>query len=411
MDCYWDASQDLINPGWVTWGHQTALHRAAVVGNRDAVSALIHGGCALDLQDKEGNTALHEVSWHGFSACVKLLVKAGADVNVKNKVGNSPLHLACQNGHSQTARVLLLGGPMPDSKNNAGETCLHFAARYNHLAIIKILLGSFCSVTEKNQTGDTALHVAAALNHKKTVSLLLEAGADANIKNNTGQTALDKARDNNNRELAILLAKSNQRTLVRGPMAASDAPAYDYHNITAQPMVKHKPLSRTLATADLQWQRSELQEAEISKHRSDKGHELCDSSASSSRSTSSKTFNDSDSISRPAWKHSKHLKDRIKAHRAQTQQSTTVNTLEVFSQRPAEATFTQERANLHAVEVTQRFFETVSTQLERWYERKILEAQRTAEHKALQDRSRLMEKISSLEEELRRLRTDHRTNT
>ncbi len=33
-------------------GHQTALHRAAVVGNRDAISALIHGGCALDLQDK-----------------------------------------------------------------------------------------------------------------------------------------------------------------------------------------------------------------------------------------------------------------------------------------------------------------------------------------------------------------------
>ncbi|XP_021323060.1 ankyrin repeat domain-containing protein 6 isoform X2 [Danio rerio] len=683
-------------------GHQTALHRAAVVGNRDAVSALIHGGCALDLQDKEGNTALHEVSWHGFSACVKLLVKAGADVNLKNKVGNSPLHLACQNGHSQTAQVLLLGGCMPDSKNNAGETCLHFAARYNHLAIIKMLLGSFCSVTEKNQTGDTALHVAAALNHKKAVSLLLEAGADANIKNNTGQTALDKARDNNNRELAILLAKSNQvqryargktvrkrrdvsraqrktqslprvhkprkkddseaaedsinsdqafqriqpehraatlspdnrrkntspgrtpvllreydlyergvkpsslsspdqhqtpakafqlytlyrdtdgqikqapakdchckpiikalekklkatememRTeihtiqeeincrlgrieqknkhqikvlekltqervsaermechyrinqratlermegqrkqaaasnavkswcmskiedlevrmpetqyykLLRSPSADSELEGLpllslvseesssslatyvnvlptpgashkslefedtlgkrylkikqngssdDYHNITAQPMVKHKPLSRSLATADLQWQRSELQEAEISKHRSDKGHELCDSSTSSSRSTSSKTFNDSDSISRSAWKHSKHLKDRIKAHRAQTQQSTTVNTLEVFSQRPAEATFTQERANLHAVEVTQRFFETVSTQLERWYERKILETQRSAEHKALQDRSRLMEKISSLEEELRRLRTDHSTNT
>ncbi|XP_016105645.1 ankyrin repeat domain-containing protein 6-like, partial [Sinocyclocheilus grahami] len=191
-------------------GHQTALHRAAVVGNRDAISALIHGGCALDLQDKEGNTALHEVSWHGFSSCVKLLVKAGGNVQVKNKAGNTPLHLACQNGHSHTARVLLQGGVMPDSKNNAGDTCLHIAARYNHLAMIKILLGSFCSVTEKNQVGDTALHVAAALNHKKTVNLLLEAGADANIRNNTGHTALDKARDNNNRDLAILLARSNQ---------------------------------------------------------------------------------------------------------------------------------------------------------------------------------------------------------
>ncbi|XP_058606050.1 ankyrin repeat domain-containing protein 6 isoform X1 [Onychostoma macrolepis] len=700
-------------------GHQTALHRAAVVGNRDAISALIHGGCALDLQDKEGNTALHEVSWHGFSSCVKLLVKAGANVQVKNKAGNTPLHLVCQNGHSQTARVLLLGGAMPDSKNNACDTCLHIAARYNHLAMIKILLGSFCSVAEKNQIGDTALHVAAALNHKKTVNLLLEAGADANIKNNTGHTALDKARDNNNRDLATLLAKSNQvqrfargktvrkrrdvlwaqrrtqslprvhssrekdctevaedtnnsdqvyqperktatlspgtRRKIRSPrrqlehvfrreyqlhergspsqrvkhsspssqeeeqapgkayqlytlyrdkdgqikqapandchckpliktlenklkatkmemrseihtvqeeincrlgrieqknkhqikvlekltqervsaermechyqinqratlermegerkqqVAATNAvkswcmskiqdlevrmpaesqyykllrsPSADqslvdsdpeglpllsliseesssslatyvnvlpspgagpnndgkslefgdargrryfemklngssdeYHNLTAPSTVKHKPLSRKLATADPKWHRAEVQEVGVSKSRSDKEDELCNSSASSSLSTSSKRFNDSktEPAPGPAWKHSRHLKDRIKAHHAQTQQSNTMKTLEVFSQRPVEATFTQERANLHAMEVTQHFFETVSTQLERWYERKIQEAQKVAEQKALQDRASLLERINMLEEELQKLRTDTNTNS
>ncbi|XP_073683342.1 ankyrin repeat domain-containing protein 6 [Garra rufa] len=693
-------------------GHQTALHRAAVVGNRDAISALIQGGCALDLQDKEGNTALHEVSWHGFCSCVKLLVKAGANVQVKNKAGNTPLHLASQNGHSQTAQVLLLGGAMPDSKNNACDTCLHIAARYNHLAMIKILLGSFCSVAEKNQIGDTALHVAAALNHKKTVDLLLEAGADANIKNNTGHTALDKARDNNNRDLAILLAKSNQvqrfsrgktvrkrrdvlraqRTTqslprvqssrekdctelaedtnnsdqvhhriqpernaatlspgttrkIRSPrrklehvfrreyqlhergspsyrvkhsssssqeeeetpgkafqlytlyrdkdgqikqapvndchckpliktlenklkaakmemrskvhtvqeeincrlgrieqknkhqikvlekltqervsaermechyrinqratlermegerkqqVAASNAvkswcmskiqdlevqmpaetqyykllrsPSVDqslvnsdpeglpllslvseesssslatYVNVLPSPgarpnndvkslefedargrryfemklnsssapsVVKHKPLSRKLASADPKWHRAEVQEADVSKSRSDKRDELCDSS---SLSTSSKRFNNSDTEPAPgsAWKHSRHLKDRIKAHHAQTQQSNTMKTLEVFSQRPVEATFTQERANLHAMEVTQRFFETVSTQLERWYERKIQEAQKVAEQKALQDRASLLERINTLEEELERLRTNTNTNS
>uniref|UniRef100_A0A3B4BU32 Ankyrin repeat domain 6b n=1 Tax=Pygocentrus nattereri TaxID=42514 RepID=A0A3B4BU32_PYGNA len=208
--------------------HMDTLHRAAVVGNREVISALVQGGCALDLQDKvhhfiqhlcvleldlfqqEGNTALHEVAWHGFSQCVKALVKAGASVHVKNKAGNTALHLACQNGHAHSARVLLLGGSVPDSKNNAGDTCLHIAARYNHVAMIKILLGAFCSVAEKNQVGDTALHLAAALNHRKTVSLLLEAGADSCVKNNAGCTALDKARDSNNREVALLLAKSNQ---------------------------------------------------------------------------------------------------------------------------------------------------------------------------------------------------------
>ncbi|KAK5916241.1 hypothetical protein CgunFtcFv8_011244 [Champsocephalus gunnari] len=194
-----------------------------MVGNRDSVAALIQGGCALDLQDKDGNTALHEVSWHGFSHCVKLLVKAGADVNIRNKAGNTALHLSCQNAHAQTTRLLLLGGstpdtknnvsPDPDTKNNAGDTCLHVAARYNNLTLAKTLLSSLCSVTQRNQVGDTALHVVAALNHKKMVRLLLEAGTDGKVRNNSGKTALDKARDNNHKDVAHLLARAPQKKL------------------------------------------------------------------------------------------------------------------------------------------------------------------------------------------------------
>ncbi|XP_042356771.1 ankyrin repeat domain-containing protein 6 [Plectropomus leopardus] len=191
-------------------GHQTALHRAAMVGNSDTMAALIKGGCAVDLQDRDGNTALHEVSWHGFSNCVKLLVKSGADVHIRNKAGNTALHLACQNAHAQTARLLLLGGSTPDTKNHVGDTCLHVAARYNNLTLVKLLLSSLCSVTERNQTGDTALHVATALNHKKTVQLLLEAGTDGKIRNHAGKTALDKARDNNHKDLAQFLARAPQ---------------------------------------------------------------------------------------------------------------------------------------------------------------------------------------------------------
>ncbi|KAM7135649.1 ankyrin repeat domain-containing protein 6 isoform 3-T3 [Molossus nigricans] len=191
-------------------GDQTALHRAAVVGNTEVISALIQEGCALDRQDKDGNTALHEASWHGFSQSVKLLVKAGANVLAKNKAGNTALHLACQNSHSQSTRVLLLGGSRADLKNNAGDTCLHVAARYNHLSVIKLLLSAFCSVHEKNQAGDTALHIAASLNHKKVVKILLEAGADGTIVNNAGQTPLETARYHNNPEVALLLTKAPQ---------------------------------------------------------------------------------------------------------------------------------------------------------------------------------------------------------
>ncbi|XP_072188810.1 ankyrin repeat domain-containing protein 6 isoform X1 [Excalfactoria chinensis] len=191
-------------------GDQTALHRAAVVGNTDVIASLIQEGCALDRQDKDGNTALHEACWHGFSQSAKVLVKAGANVLAKNKAGNTPLHLACQNSHSQSTRVLLLGGSRADLKNNAGDTCLHVAARYNHLPIVRVLLSAFCSVHEKNQAGDTALHVAAALNHRKVVKLLLEAGADTSVVNNAGQTPLEVARQHNNPEVALLLTKASQ---------------------------------------------------------------------------------------------------------------------------------------------------------------------------------------------------------
>lgn len=56
--------------------------------------------------------------------------------------------------------------------------------------------------------------------------------------------------------------------------------------------------------------------------------------------------------------------------------------------------------------MTQRFFETVSTQLERWYERKIVEVEQQTELRAQQDRKELLQRISVLEEELQGLKTN-----
>ncbi|KAJ6665802.1 hypothetical protein lerEdw1_001274 [Lerista edwardsae] len=58
-----------------------------------------------------------------------------------------------------------------------------------------------------------------------------------------------------------------------------------------------------------------------------------------------------------------------------------------------------------ALEITQYFFEAVSSQMEKWYERKIEEARNQADHKAQADKTALKEHIRSLEEELYKLRT------
>ncbi|XP_010226361.1 PREDICTED: ankyrin repeat domain-containing protein 6, partial [Tinamus guttatus] len=63
------------------------------------------------------------------------------------------------------------------------------------------------------------------------------------------------------------------------------------------------------------------------------------------------------------------------------------------------------RDTAQALEITQCFFEAVSAQMERWYERKIEEARCQANQRAQQDKAALKEHIKSLEEELLKLRT------
>ncbi|XP_028858213.1 ankyrin repeat domain-containing protein 6b isoform X2 [Denticeps clupeoides] len=99
--------------------------------------------------------------------------------------------------------------------------------------------------------------------------------------------------------------------------------------------------------------------------------------------------------------HKRHSRGRTKAKEA----SGGTRTLEVFGDGPAEPSFAQERDNMHALEVTQYFFEAVSTQMERWYERKIKEARWQADQRAQADRSALIQRIAYLEQELRTLRT------
>lgn len=55
-------------------------------------------------------------------------------------------------------------------------------------------------------------------------------------------------------------------------------------------------------------------------------------------------------------------------------------------------------------QVTQRFFDSVSVQLERWYHRKLLEVEEQTKLRAQQDQEELLQRISSLEAELHRLR-------
>uniref|UniRef100_A0A8C7D9K5 Ankyrin repeat domain 6b n=1 Tax=Oncorhynchus kisutch TaxID=8019 RepID=A0A8C7D9K5_ONCKI len=96
-------------------------------------------------------------------------------------------------------------------------------------------------------------------------------------------------------------------------------------------------------------------------------------------------------------------RDKGKHHKRHSQGRTKAKGASVGQ---AEGTQTLGRENMHALEVTQYFFEAVSTQMEHWYERKIQEARWQADQRAQADRAALVERITYLEDELRTLRTN-----
>lgn len=93
---------------------------------------------------------------------------------------------------------------------------------------------------------------------------------------------------------------------------------------------------------------------------------------------------------------------RTRQHRRPAQGRTAVG------DQPSGPSFAEERQDMHAVEVTQHFFEAVSTQLERWYERKVAEARGEAFQRTQAERAALVERIAQLEEQLRLLRTNRK---
>ena len=98
--------------------------------------------------------------------------------------------------------------------------------------------------------------------------------------------------------------------------------------------------------------------------------------------------------------------DRSRCHRRHSQGRTkSRGVVDEQAEQPVPSC-AQERDNIRAVEVTQYFFEAVSTQMERWYERKLREARRQAEQKAQADRAALLDRITHLEDELRVLRAE-----
>lgn len=85
----------------------TALHDAALAGQRAVAAALLDAGAPIDARDSESQaTPLHRAASWGRVDVVKLLLERGADARLTDKSGHTALDLAVANGQNEAAALL-----------------------------------------------------------------------------------------------------------------------------------------------------------------------------------------------------------------------------------------------------------------------------------------------------------------
>lgn len=94
------------------------LHRAALLGLKDALHTLLQFDADPNARDQFGETALHKAVRSGSLGAVKELVGV-CDVNAPNSMGMAPLHWAALMGREDIAAVLLQHGADPNMHNDA----------------------------------------------------------------------------------------------------------------------------------------------------------------------------------------------------------------------------------------------------------------------------------------------------
>jgi ankyrin repeat protein len=137
----------------------TPLQRAAAMGCKANVVALVQCGAGVNKVGLMGRTALHSaVAMSNVATDIapdfkqvtknaqvlQYLVARGAttSINKQDARGDTPLHLACRSGVREFAMFLFEQGGSLDIKNVAGRTPLQVAKQYGHKGLATILEAS-----------------------------------------------------------------------------------------------------------------------------------------------------------------------------------------------------------------------------------------------------------------------------
>ena len=118
----------LIVVGCAGLGKPISIHKAALVGDIEAIQEHIKLGSDLNEKDPFGSTPLIIAATFGKTEVALALIAAGADLNIKNNDGSTALITAAFLCRTEIVKALLAKGADKNATNKAGSTALESVA-------------------------------------------------------------------------------------------------------------------------------------------------------------------------------------------------------------------------------------------------------------------------------------------
>ncbi|VDL91525.1 unnamed protein product [Schistocephalus solidus] len=199
-------------------GGVTPLHKAAAIGNFDAVKTLLDFGQSPNILDAHGLTPLyHNILGDVDTRICHRLLYEHAQIGIEDIDGRQEIHQAAILGRIEQLNLLIMYGADVNVRSSPGRQSSNRPA----LPVRTAKSPTRQQRVEFARAGQTPLHFAAIYGQSSAAVRLLAWGADPTIKNDEGRTPLEEARYHGNNSTAEAIrtfrGDGSQRSSCRRP--------------------------------------------------------------------------------------------------------------------------------------------------------------------------------------------------